>query len=109
MSLIHSRAKYETVSSYDSSYDDYVPDNGEELEIRSFTGAAAYLDDTTVKLVWDRDGTPEIIVATHGDVHILMAHKLTGDGSKKLSLVLENDTSSAHVIGGSWEAKHLNE
>jgi len=83
--------------------DAVIPD-GESWTIRRFTGAGAYLDDTTVSLVWDYGGaSPQILAATHGDAQVELLAELVGNGSKILALVLTNDTDSAHTLGGAWE------
>lgn len=90
------------------SSDTVVP-NGETWEVMLFDGSAAYLDDTTVSIVWDYGGAGEtILAATHGDVQDrTIVEQVTGDGVKKLSIVLTNDTSAARVLGAHWEAQKV--
>ena len=87
---------------------DTVIPNGETWEITRFAGSAAYLDDTIVCLVWDRGGGgEEIITCTHGDQNLEFSEESiqrTGDGTKKLALVLTNDTGVARIMSGCWEA-----
>lgn len=93
------------VEAYDSSAAETVIPNGETWVIRLFVGASARLDDTTSKLVWDYGGTEEILAATHGDGSFVLGAELTGDGAKKLAIVLVNDTNAARVMGGQWEGE----
>lgn len=93
---------FDEVASYDSEQDDYVPASGEKVLVNSFTGSASHIGKTVVKLVWDPDGTPEILAATHGDVTYRLDKALTGDGSKKLSIILENNSTVTHTMGGQW-------
>lgn len=63
-----------------------------------------------VRLVWDNGGDQEkIIASTKGDIDILFdttgcTHCYTGNGTKKMSIVIENnnDTQSPY-IGGEFE------
>ena len=86
-------------------HDEVIP-NGETWKITRFTANGAYLDDTMVCLCWDRGGDDdELLAASHGDASIPMEKELVGDGSKKLTILLTNDTSSAHVMGGRWDVE----
>lgn len=90
------------VASFDSEQDDYTPANGEQVVINLFTGSASYIGKTVAKLVWDSAGTPEVLAATHGDGSYKLNKTITGDGSKKLSIILENDATVAHTLGAQW-------
>jgi len=64
-----------------------------------------------VALVWDYDGAGETIFSsTKGDVHLHFdvsqpIYQVTGDGVKKLQIVIYNDhTSETPIIGGCIEA-----
>ena len=85
-----------------------IPPKGATLEIVQFAGCAAYTGQTTVKLIWDHGGeSEEILAAAHGDATFAMVRQLTGDGQKKLALVLENRTDTACLLGGRYEAREL--
>ncbi len=88
--------------------DTVIPD-GETWELTRFSGGAAYLDDTIVCLVWDRGGGgEEILACTHGDQNQpLVIDPLVGDGTKKLAIVLTNDTESSRIMTGAWEGINL--
>lgn len=96
------RTHFALVASYGDDQDDYVPANGEVVELERFHGSASMNGKSLVKLVWDSAGTPEIIAATHGEAEYHLGKKITGDGSKKLSIILVNDDSNSHVLGGQW-------
>ena len=97
----------EVAASSEAISDTVIPD-GETWEITRFAGSAAYIDDTIVCLVWDRGGGgEEIITCTHGDQNLEYneeAVQRTGDGIKKLAIVLTNDTGVARIMSGCWEA-----
>lgn len=95
---------YQTVTALSSASSDTIIPTGETWRIVKFVGNAAYLDDTVVSLVWDYGGAGErILAASHGDSEVLLDESLVGDGVKKLSLVLTNDTASGRILGGQWE------
>lgn len=97
---------YSSVASLGESVDDTVIPNSETWEVTKFIGSAAYVDDTTASLYWDHTGAGETLLATtHGDAAIPLFTQLTGDGTKKLTIVLTNDTAAARKLGGRWEAR----
>ncbi len=99
---------YESVAALGRVVKDQVPANGKIWEIVRFVGSAAYLPETGVKLVWDLGGSAEeVIASTHGDANLELVRQVAGDGSKKLALVLENDSLAARVLGGRYEAREL--
>jgi len=99
---------YESVAALGRTVKDQVPADGKTWEIVRFMGSAAYLPETTVKLVWDLGGTAEeVIASTHGDANLELVRQVAGDGAKKLALVLENDSLSARILGGRYEAREL--
>lgn len=85
-----------------------TPPEGATWELVQFAGCAAYSGLTTVKLVWDHGGeSEEILAAAHGDITFAMVRQLTGDGQKKLALILENQTDAPCLLGGRYEAREL--
>lgn len=63
-----------------------------------------------VSLIWDYGGGSEkVICSTKGDVDIVFDssisdYQFTGNGSKKMSIVIFNDNSAqSPIVGGSWE------
>ncbi len=97
------RNKYEAVASGTAVTDDVIVPDGESWEIRTFTGNAAYVSDVAVCLVWDRGGSAEeVLAATHGDATITVGREITGDGTKKLSIMLDNQSSETHTIGAGY-------
>lgn len=77
-------------------------------EINHFLGSAAYSEDTCACLMWDRGGAGEItLYSTHGDADVKVVHQLTGDGTKKLEIVLDNQSSQSQSMGVRWEGKKV--
>lgn len=67
--------------------------------------------ETSVRIVWDHDGGAEkIFGSTEGDVDSILdvddtVNQITGDGTKKMCVIIENNSpSQSEVRGGSWEA-----
>lgn len=101
----HTDSFYRDVAAYDSEQSDTIVPDGVTWEVERFIGNGAYLDDTAAELWWDKGGSEEaLLAATHGDAEIPIETKVTGNGTRALSIVLTNDTPSAHTIGGRWDA-----
>ncbi len=104
----HTASHFEDVAANSVITHETVLPDGAEWEVYEFTGAAAYLDNAEVRLVWDYEGAGETLLAsTHGDGRVDLAKKLVGDGTKKLAIVLSNATNGAHSLGCVWKAKQL--
>lgn len=102
----HAGRLYESVAANSETAHDTVIPAGDTWNVLRVIANGAYMDDTLVALWWDKGGSEEeLLAAAHGDALIPVGRKLTGNGSRKLSIVLSNDTSSAHVMGGHWDAK----
>lgn len=95
---------FTSVASYDSEQLDTIVPSGETWKVVRFVGSGAQVVGTVVKLVWDPAGANDIIAATHGDLTIGLDVDVTGDGTKVLRLLLENDTGNIETLGGQWEA-----
>jgi hypothetical protein len=104
----HNDRFYADVGAYGDAQSDIVVPDGKTWEVVRFLGNGAYLDDTAAELWWDKGGSEEILLAaTHGDADILIEHQVTGNGARKLTILLTNDTSSAHVLGARWDANEV--
>lgn len=69
------------------------------------------VSDTTVIIVFDKDGGSEkIFTATTGDIDLSLDstdtnNQITGDGTKKLQVCIINDrTVPSPIVGGAYEA-----
>jgi hypothetical protein len=101
----HSKSIFQSVPATSTTYEDQTIPNGDTWKIQKATGSAAFTADVHVLLVWDRGGAgEEILFATHGEAQSVLDRDLVGDGVKILSIVLENNSLDAQVIGGSYVA-----
>lgn len=106
MAGFESDSYYDSVPSLGEYTSEKTPANGNTWRIYRFVAGGAYVDDAHVCLVWDYGGAGEIILrASHGDADLPVHHDIVGDGTKKLAIVLINDTAAERVLGASWEAK----
>ena len=109
--ISYSESLYEKVGAgEESSSDGAVIPNNEIISITRFRANGA--DPTAyVLLAWDWGGGDEkIFASTKGDVDLLFDssntdNQMTGDGVKKLQIIITNDNSTeSPVIGGAYEA-----
>lgn len=99
---------FKEVSAYTQSAKETVIPDGETWQIQLFIGSAAYLAETVAKLVWDfGSANAEVISSTHGDAAIPVVKTLVGNGSKKLAIVLCNESGNAQTLGGAFEGKKI--
>lgn len=79
---------------------DYVPGNGIEILIEEIGSSSGSIPDTKVSIIWDPDGSPDLILSTHDGITQSSQKKVTGDGTKKLRIQLENNSISTQAMGG---------
>ena len=80
-----------------------IPVDGAEIRLVDFEGNAAFSKDALVALVWDYGGTETIMRSTKGSI-VSGKQKIiaTGDGVKKVGLVLQNaDPVNAIIMDAS--------
>lgn len=90
---------YQDVSSLSEESDDFILPNGDRLAFTQFGGDASVDVNVRVEIIWDADGTPEILFATHNSNVQSSIRELVGDGVKVLRIKLTNDSLSSHIIG----------
>jgi hypothetical protein len=93
---------YGEVPAQGVSYSDYVVPDGTILMLSRLGGNAGFSQNTAAKVVWDRQGTPEVLMVTYGDSNQVVNRELTGDGVKVISIELVNSSSSPVSMGGFW-------
>jgi len=76
----------------------YVVPSGVVCNVYKFRGNAVYSKNSIVKAVWDYNGNEELIAVTKGDVELDLAFEVTGDGVKKLAVVLENGEAGPIIM-----------
>lgn len=107
MATVH-KYYYKEVSANTEDADTYVIPNGETWEIERWNGSANAYRETHVAIMWDYDATtPEIISITYNSEKRHIQRQFVGDGSKKLAVVLVNDSPNAERLGGEFEYKVL--
>ena len=98
---------YKSVATLTTDANEWVVPSGEVWFVEHFEGNAAFVEDTEVCLVWDYGGTEEIIRATHGDAVWTPGYAFTGNGTKKLAIVLDNQSANSQSMGGSYVCKQV--
>lgn len=77
--------------------------NGETWELDSWLGSANMFRDTNVCLIWCYEQTGEQIIAlTYTSLKNELNLSFTGDGVKKMAIVLRNDSLSAERLGAEF-------
>ena len=99
--------KSKDVTNGTESSDDYVPPDGKKFYILEMHGSAAFSKNSVVKLIWDYGGADNVIWSLKGDGHTPDSFRgeliATGNGVKKLSLVLDNgETTNVVMSGLAW-------
>ena len=100
MTYIETR-KYAAVSASTTTKDEYTVPNGVTLKIYELGGNGCQSNEVKVEIKFDSD----VLFVTHGDsIQNPEDLEITGDGSKKLSINLVNDSSVTETIGGYYKA-----
>jgi hypothetical protein len=92
----------EVAASTEESFE-YTPANGKKFIVDQFFGDGAFSQNVVVKLVWDYGGGAEQVLWTIKGSSQLPPNKtfeLTGNGTKKLALALDNGASGPVYISG---------
>lgn len=101
---------YKSVSALDTDFSTgIIPANGEKIAIYNFRANGSE-PTCYVALVWDYNGDEETFIAsTKGDIDISFdccesINQFTGDGSKKMQIMISNENITASpIIGGAFE------
>jgi len=97
----YSKRFYKTVVSGTPQQLDQTPANGEKIHIVDIGGNAARNAAVRVEISFGS----EIILSTHGDTVQKCDMVFTGDGTKKLTIKLINDSGADETIGAYYIAK----
>jgi hypothetical protein len=89
-----------------TDWDDVVIPNGETWVVRGADSATPY-QGCNAAVVWDRGGTPELLYLGYGTVSMPIERELTGDGTKKLSIRLKNNSSLSADMMCRYHAEKL--
>lgn len=94
-----------SVSGLTEDYTEWTIPNGETWEIGEWWGSANPQTDCYVAIIWDYGGADDLIALTHSEQRRRIDQQFTGDGSKKLAVVLKNFTLSAEALAGGFDYK----
>jgi hypothetical protein len=101
-----SSRSYVSVPASSQDESDHVIPDGITYEFTRFYGQSSVSPDTIICIFWDKDGGEEDLLFTaHGEGLIdLPRIQKTGDGVKKVKIILGNDLTQAEWLGCGWEA-----
>lgn len=83
-----------------------VPD-GKTWVIGEWYGSANPQTDCHVCLIWDYDGTPELVAVTHSEQKRRIDRSFVGDGTKKIAISLRNDNVEIETLAAEFDYKEL--
>lgn len=92
--------------------DEYTVPNGKTLVLEKYVlNGAGTTFDATARLIWDRGGSQEELLGiSHGDVSVEnLSQSFVGDGTRKMTIELDNDASSQMSLGGYWRGTEYGE
>lgn len=82
----------------------HTPANLEIVSFHNFWGNSAHTPNAVISVIWDYEGTgEEILWSTKGTIEqedISFIPPKTGDGTKKIALVLSNSSSGPLILSG---------
>jgi len=96
---------FKPVGGDDTEQFDYVVSEGKKFSLKEIVGSAVFSLDVKVELIWDAEGTPDLIFAAHGCIGAKCMEELSGDGTKVLRILLTNDSSVTETIGMSYNGE----
>jgi hypothetical protein len=80
---------------------------GQVWRILRVVGSADFTGDTFAAVVWDVGGANTVLFLTYGSLAVDVGIALTGDGSKKLGLLLKNTGSNTRDLWLAIEAERI--
>lgn len=94
---------YKIIPANSEMKDEYIIPDGKTLYLSEFSGEAAFREETFSCI----DFNGEILFATHASSIRKVTTEIIGDGVKKLTTALHNDTGTSQVMGGNWIGRLL--
>lgn len=108
MAQVQHKYYYKEVIANIEDADEFIIPDGEIWEISFWNGSANAYRETHVCIIWDYDGdSPEIITITYNSEKRQIHRQFIGDGSKKIAIVLVNDSPNAERLGAEFDYKVL--
>ena len=103
-----SRSHYKVVAPNTISTNEVVIPNGETWEIDHCILSASPVKDTRVSIIFDYgEAGAQILFMTRSTLSHDQIKEVTGDGVKKLAIVLTNNDSSSTFLGGEFGARDI--
>jgi hypothetical protein len=94
---------FKMVSANTTDTQDYVIPNGVTTSISVCYGESGSSPDTAICVIWDPAGVNKLLYTTHGAGHDKLVNEtVTGDGTKKVTIELVNNTNSSVTLGAGW-------
>lgn len=105
MSVQNKDRFYKSVSANSTEEQDYVPANGQEVDIAICWGESGATPDTGICVVWDESGVNTLLYSTHNSgSDFYVDTQVTGDGTKAITLKLINNSDAAVTMGAGWSS-----
>lgn len=103
------RRYYKEVAANTTDTDEYIPASGKVVYFKRFGGSGSSVPATIIKIIWDYGGTETLLFSTHGNFIDEPSEEvsITGDGTKKLTIVLINDQAESDALGGFWNGDEV--
>ena len=103
MSVQKKQRYFKDVSSDTTEDSDYVPANGEVVNVAVCWGESANTPETAICITWDKTGADVLLYTTHtSGTDNYVDYTVTGDGTKAIKIELINNSNSAVTMGAGW-------
>jgi len=93
---------YKQVPLLSTETKDFVPPAGKEIHFHKLGGSGGLSTDIRVEIIWDPDGSNEILFSTHSSIEESTTIIRAGNGTKKCRIRLINDTSLSATFGAHY-------
>lgn len=107
MATYQNKEYIKEVTANTEDYVTWVIPSGKTWAVGEWYGSANPQTDCHVCIIWDYDGTPEIVSVTHSEQKHRIDRSFVGDGTKKLAISLRNDNVETEAIAAGFDYKEL--
>ena len=96
---------FKSVAANSTDEQDYVPTNGQLIDVAICWGESGATPDTAICIVWDASGVNTLLYSTHNSgIDSYVDTQVTGDGTKAITLKLINNSDAAVTMGAGWSS-----